>query len=127
MKIEGNWWGRQSVKLIGNSELCNFIVDLREKIMPKFENLDVRYPHIEIYSKNEIVNNYDRESNFKELLNLQVDIQNIENYSLIGKAFVLYIGEIHGIMRHITIVFGVSKNDLPKLKELTQEVITIVK
>ena len=103
-----------------------FIIKLREKIMPQFNNLDVRIPHIEILSKSEIKNNFNKNINFEQLKNIDVDIKNIENYCLIGKAYVLNIGKINEIMRHITIVFGINYCDFDKVKNLTLEVVQLI-
>ena len=119
--VVSSWWGRQSVKLDDSSELYQYVMALREQIVPVFPKVDMRIPHIEIYSKYELQNNYDKNRNYEQLKSIDVDYKNIDNYCLLGRAFVLNIGKINGTMRHITIAYGFSNGDLSKLKNLTQK------
>ena len=123
MKIEGSWWGRRSVKLDETSQLFNFITSIKNKIFIEMGITNDRPPHVEICSDEDYKNGCNRDSSLKEVLDIVVDTSDIKNYSIIGRAYCLCIGNVGNKPRHITIVFGVRTNDLEKLNKITLNLI----
>lgn len=119
MRIEGNWWGKRSVKLTEGSQLYEYITSLKNRILSTELTLsNDRPPHVEICSNRDYYLGCNPDASFKELLEKNVDTNNIDNYQIIGRAYVLNIGVIGEHPRHITIVFGVKQNDLEKLNKI---------
>lgn len=122
MKIEGIWWGKRSVKLTEGSQLYEYITSLKNRILSTELTLsNDRPPHVEICSNRDHYLGCNPEASFKELHEKSVDPIDINNYQIIGRAYVLNIGIVGGHQRHISIVFGVKQGDLERLKKITME------
>lgn len=123
MKVECTWWGRRSVKLTEGSELCNFTMRLKKQIETEMKITNDRPPHIEIFSDDDAKKGCDKIAHFNEVSKLSVDTSNINNYTIIGRAYCLCVGNVGNKQRHITVVFGVSHLDLDKLNKITSHII----
>jgi len=86
--------------------------------MLDFLGLDIRPAHTAIYSNIDVKNGYDKNKLFDELMSIMVNVKDLSKYIILEKAYVLNIGKIGNIERHITIVFGIQNSDLHKLKQI---------